>query len=277
MKNKFKALTILMTVLCASATLGCSTSVTVEEHDDKIEEVNIEVKSNSNITSNIDSNSNTESNSNVTSNKTSNKISNKTSNKTNNDDKALDFTTSYTDYGSIIVTYKKYNVNQGETFSVLKAYDAEDEIIWQYTTKTVADPQFPIYNFLGGENDVVFLKENKDVIVLDIKNGKEKTRLKDVGYAAKYIGQNDSNLYFVEAPGLGAFASYLQVYDESSYKKVAKVTFPEKYQYMEFITSSDSGGYKIEFFPVGGDETTKPITVYLDLDLLKQFGCKIEK
>lgn len=242
MKKIIKLLIFIM--LFASTTLGCEVNKKNEVKENDIKEEKIDIKSNENNEEN---------------------------------DSIVEETQTY-DYDDILVVYKYYNLKNGEVFSKLKAYDKDDKVLWEFTSDTVADVQFPVYEFLGGYNDVVLLKENKDIIVFDIKTGKERKRIKDVNYGLDFFaydfvpdknGDSGKNYLFINAAnGLSIeFLEKVYIYDADTFELVKIVNMPEKFQNEEYRIEEHGGGKFItfiEYHTTGNIEHTIALTDMLE-------------
>lgn len=242
MKKIVKIFTLIMMVLSLSVTLGCEREEgKVKEHG--VSDEIVDVTSNSNG---------------------------------NNSEKIVEDTITYSGADSILVVYKKYNVNQGETFSTIKAYNKDDELIWNYTTETVADPQYPIYKFLGGHFDYVFLKDNKDIIVIDIRTGKEYKKIENVGYNISLIGIDTNYIYIGNEDGNGLFLNSISLYNQETLEHIDDINIPEKYKNMEYSIREGDGIFMI-FSEYHANSSDIEYSILLDLNTLKKFDSNIKK
>ena len=221
-------------------------TIEYKSNSNKVEETsniesNVVDTSNSNVTSNTTKTSNTTVKSNTTSNKKSNTTSNKTSNKEN--DYFLIFTTSYNDYNDNNIVYRSYSPTPEEVFGLIIGYNKNGKEIWRYTTKTVEDVQFPIYEFLGGDGYNIFLKENSDVIVINSNTGKEVSRIKNLAYRLELLNSDDNYIYIANGDSVFDFINYIYVIDRKTYKLKTKVSLSEKYANSTFEV--DHAGYLI--------------------------------
>ena len=218
MKKNYKVVALLIALLISSATVGCKAKIEVEEHDDPNGKIAIEINSNTNKE---DEKSNEVNSNEANSNETNGNLN-------------LDYKEEYTSkHAGEKIIYKKFNVNEGETFSTLKVYDKNNKLIWDMTTETVADWQFPVNSLLGEYNGNIFFKYSEDVAVLNIKNGKEIHRFKNLGNVLDYLAvDNEGRLYISKNAGIAGIEK-VYVYDIKTFASITTlINKSDKYEYM---------------------------------------------
>ena len=191
--------------------------------------------------------------------KTSNKTSNTTSNKTSNKQETnyyLEGTETYVDNDGNTILYRVYMDRKGKTYSAITALNKSNKEIWKYTTKVTEETQFPEYDFVGGGENIIYLKDGQNLLMINTKNGKVVHEFKNFSSGpANYRGMYSTQKYdFIPIYSGIADMSVIKVIDRES-RKIIKVVYrpsTEEYSYVGMgtngvVTCKDSDGKDIEF------------------------------